>query len=108
MKQEKSEWAMLKSRRGRWKIKVSRDGEGLISFQLGWPQFVNQHTLSFGDFLLFQHVGGFNFNVLIFDPSCCEKDYSAVVQSKEDSTVNRRRPTKSEFLTCLSVNIFYF
>ncbi|XP_051220281.1 putative B3 domain-containing protein Os03g0621600 isoform X2 [Lolium perenne] len=44
----------------------------------GWEEFVNEHDLGKGDFLVFRYIGDSQFNVAIFDPSGCEKASSCV------------------------------
>ncbi|PIN12618.1 hypothetical protein CDL12_14771 [Handroanthus impetiginosus] len=81
VKQEKSEWATVKSRKGTWKIKVCRNYEGLMCFKDGWANFVNRHGLSIGDTVFFEHIGHLHFNALVFDPTACEKEF--VVEFKK-------------------------
>ncbi|KAL8529398.1 hypothetical protein ACS0TY_006719 [Phlomoides rotata] len=97
IKAEKSEWATLRSRRGRWEMGISRNGEGVVSFEAGWPQFVNHHSLKVGDFVLFQHVCGLKFNVLVFDRSCCEKEFG--VEPKDDSSRETEKESVISFDT---------
>lgn len=89
---------MLKSRKGTSKIKVCRNGEGEIIFQDGWPQFVDHHSLSIGDFLVFEHVGRLKFNVFVFGPNACEKEFLIEVKRESDNheAVNPSRPKKSK------------
>lgn len=93
LRQDKSKWAMLKSRKGRWMIKVRRNCEGLISFQFGWPQFVHHYSLSVGDFVVFEHLGTFNFNVFVFDPSGCEREL--LLESNNEAAENPKSNSKS-------------
>lgn len=113
LKQEKSEWAMLKSRKGTSKIKVCRNGEGVISFEFGWPQFVDHHNLSIGDFVVFEHVGGLKFNVFVFDHSACEKEFlieskREINKSADHEAVDPSRPKKSNSIFFYLWNYFLF
>ncbi|EYU23606.1 hypothetical protein MIMGU_mgv11b015827mg [Erythranthe guttata] len=88
LKEKKSKRAILKSSIGKWKIDVCRNNEGLICFENGWPQFVNDHCLSIGDFVVFEHTGDFNFNVSVFDHTACEKELS--IESKKERRENNK------------------
>ncbi|PIA47522.1 hypothetical protein AQUCO_01400276v1 [Aquilegia coerulea] len=44
-------------------------------FTDGWEDFAREHDLRVGDLLLFRHEGGFNFNVIVFDATMCERVY---------------------------------
>ncbi|KAL7153082.1 hypothetical protein ABFS83_04G141500 [Erythranthe nasuta] len=90
LKEEKSKRAILKSRIGKWKIDVCRNSEGLICFENGWPQFVNDHCLSIGDFVVFEHTGDFHFNVSVFDHTACEKEFPVEPKNErqENNTPN--------------------
>ncbi|KAL0420530.1 UNVERIFIED_CONTAM: B3 domain-containing protein REM5, partial [Sesamum latifolium] len=56
-------------------MNVCRDPEGLICFKNGWPQFVHDHGLRVGDFVVFEHTGDLHFNAVVFDVSACEKEF---------------------------------
>ncbi|OVA05169.1 B3 DNA binding domain [Macleaya cordata] len=47
----------------------------LRSRKQGWVDFMKEHDLKFGDFLVFEHKGNLVFNVFIFDPTNCEKEF---------------------------------
>lgn len=53
-----------------------RDERGSVFFQRGWEEFVSDHDLNTGDFLVFQYDGGRRFTVLVFEPTACEKEES--------------------------------
>jgi hypothetical protein len=55
--------------------------------QSGWEEFVNEHDLEKGDFLVFSYNGDSQFRVEIYDPSGCEK---------ASSCVSRNNPRPSE------------
>lgn len=50
----------------------------------GWESFVNAHDLNMGDFLVFKYNGDFLLQVLIFDPSGCEKSTSCSMENAID------------------------
>ncbi|CAN0899643.1 B3 domain-containing protein REM10 [Linum grandiflorum] len=46
------------------------------NFEAGWKEFVGEHDLHVGDFLVFRLVdAGMVFDVLVFEPSACERQY---------------------------------
>uniref|UniRef100_A0AB38Z7F1 B3 domain-containing protein n=1 Tax=Paeonia suffruticosa TaxID=45171 RepID=A0AB38Z7F1_PAESU len=70
----KSDTANLRSSRGGgekiWPVKLN--GRRLED---GWMDFIRDHDLHEGDFLLFRHLGNFVFDVTVFDPSTCVREY---------------------------------
>ncbi|KAF8377482.1 hypothetical protein HHK36_030862 [Tetracentron sinense] len=78
---EKWEKAVLKSGRGSWDVKVSRNSEGRLHLKEGWTAFVKHHKLSVGDFIVFEHKGDMVFHVLLFDKSGYENDYPLPVDA---------------------------
>ncbi|XP_020549255.1 B3 domain-containing protein Os01g0723500-like [Sesamum indicum] len=82
VREERSDWAIVTSRKGMWKMNVCRNPEGLISFVNGWPEFVSDHGLSVGDFVVFEHTGDLHFNAVVFDVSACNKEF--VVEFKKE------------------------
>ncbi|XP_026398680.1 putative B3 domain-containing protein Os03g0621600 [Papaver somniferum] len=57
-------------------IKMKRDGDDLYFFK-GWPEFVDEHSLEFGDFLIFEYKGSSKFKVKIYGQTGIEKDLRA-------------------------------
>ncbi|KAF8388729.1 hypothetical protein HHK36_025409 [Tetracentron sinense] len=63
--------ALLRSCRGKlWRVKINN-----LSFEEGWEDFARDHDLRVGDFLVFRYEEGMVFNVMVFDPNACERDY---------------------------------
>ncbi|KAF8388728.1 hypothetical protein HHK36_025408 [Tetracentron sinense] len=61
----------LRSCRGKsWHVKING-----LRFEEGWEDFARDHGLRVGDFLVFSYEEGMVFNVLVFDPSACERNY---------------------------------
>uniref|UniRef100_A0A0E0D3S2 TF-B3 domain-containing protein n=1 Tax=Oryza meridionalis TaxID=40149 RepID=A0A0E0D3S2_9ORYZ len=56
----------------------------ILVFGSGWESFVNAHDLNMGDFLVFKYNGDFLLQVLIFDPSGCEKSTSCSMENAID------------------------
>ncbi|XP_059659145.1 B3 domain-containing protein REM10-like [Cornus florida] len=78
---EKCEQALLRSRGlGKyWAVKVK--GRRLED---GWTDFAQTHELSVGDFLVFRHEGDMVFDVTVFKPSGCEREYTSLDISTTD------------------------
>ncbi|WOG84890.1 hypothetical protein DCAR_0104075 [Daucus carota subsp. sativus] len=55
-------------------VQVEKLEEGRFFFVNGWPQFVADHGLDYGDFVVFRLVQDSTFQVTVYDPSMCEKD----------------------------------
>ncbi|KAF9609017.1 hypothetical protein IFM89_012356 [Coptis chinensis] len=51
-------------------------------FEDGWEDFVRAHDLRIGDFLVFKHVGGLVFHVLMFDHTESERVYPSLDDQK--------------------------
>lgn len=85
-----SEEAILESCIGKWKMGLSRNCENdLICFRQGWPEFVDRHALSIGDFLVFEptnRVKHLHLHVYVFDSSACEKELS--IEKKATRAIN--------------------
>ena len=72
-KQDKNE-VVLRAKRGKtWEIKV--DHQQGYKFKDGWEYFCKYYGLQVGDFLVFKHRGNLVFDVLIFDPTACERKF---------------------------------
>uniref|UniRef100_A0A8I6WYN0 TF-B3 domain-containing protein n=1 Tax=Hordeum vulgare subsp. vulgare TaxID=112509 RepID=A0A8I6WYN0_HORVV len=55
-----------------WSIKVAGDTAGLV-LRSGWKEFLDAHGIEEGDGLLFKYSGASSFDVLMFDPTGCQK-----------------------------------
>ncbi|KAJ4966218.1 hypothetical protein NE237_018067 [Protea cynaroides] len=67
--------AVLKVPTGRkWQVEVKEIDES-VRFQNGWQGFMEYHSISVGDFLLFRYDGNSTFSVFIFNQGACEIDY---------------------------------
>ncbi|KAL2932512.1 hypothetical protein RDABS01_020030, partial [Bienertia sinuspersici] len=58
-----------------WEVHIIKTEEDVL-FSEGWENFVNDHNLKFGYFLVFCYVGDFSFDVSVFDPTGCENERS--------------------------------
>ncbi|XP_021318275.1 B3 domain-containing protein Os03g0619600 isoform X1 [Sorghum bicolor] len=61
--------------RGSYDVEVTEHCNKVV-FRHGWRQFVESHDIKENDYLLFRHVEGSCFEVLIFDTDGCEKMFS--------------------------------
>lgn len=62
-----------------WTTYLARRGEDYV-LENGWQDFVKDHSLNEGDFLVFRHVEDSMFNVLIFDTTGCEREGSYFIE----------------------------
>jgi hypothetical protein len=63
-----------------YEVEVYYDGRGEMYFRGGWPQFVEDHDLHQGFFMLFDyHYGTSKFDVKIYECTQCQKEYEAEV-----------------------------
>ncbi|XP_050216898.2 putative B3 domain-containing protein REM15 [Mercurialis annua] len=82
LREKKCEKALLRSSFGTkrdWHVKINER-----RFEDGWKEFAKYHELHVGDFLVFRHAGDLVFDVMVFDPSCCEREYSNFVHVKQE------------------------
>ncbi|PIA47521.1 hypothetical protein AQUCO_01400275v1 [Aquilegia coerulea] len=85
--------ARLRTKKSKKSWIVSTKG---CCFTDGWENFHNENDLHAGDFLLFEHKGGFTFDVLVFDDSMCEKAYPPLDGDAKDDEIVMEidKPTK--------------
>ncbi|CAB4265809.1 unnamed protein product [Prunus armeniaca] len=62
-----------------WAVELEQRRDGLF-FHKGWPGFVKDHFIESEDFLIFDYDGGSEFDVTIYDKTCCEKDVKAAAK----------------------------
>ncbi|MCL7049696.1 hypothetical protein MKW94_003212, partial [Papaver nudicaule] len=58
-----------------WSIGLTKKG-GVISFEHGWPEFIDFFSISVGHMLVFRYDGNSSFHVLIFSLLATEIDYA--------------------------------
>ncbi|KAF1863653.1 hypothetical protein Lal_00030724 [Lupinus albus] len=68
----------------KWKVNWIKHDSGDVWFQKLWERFAHSYSLSFGHFLIFRYEGRSNFQVLVFDISAVEIDYSSIKSTYED------------------------
>ncbi|XP_058069224.1 B3 domain-containing protein Os11g0197600-like isoform X2 [Magnolia sinica] len=68
-----------------WHVNLVANMNGLF-FQDGWKEFVRDHFLEVGYFLVFRYDGNLRFTVQIFDTSGCEKGNSFYANCCQESS----------------------
>ncbi|KAI6688211.1 hypothetical protein NL676_025039 [Syzygium grande] len=58
-----------------WTVGLIKE-EGALYFDGGWPEFVEDHSVQTGDFLVFQYDGEAGFQVRVFDPTMSPREAS--------------------------------
>lgn len=64
-----------------WAVELEQRRDGLF-FCKRWPGFVKDHLIELEDFLIFYYVGSSEFDVTIYDRSCCEEDVKAAAKRR--------------------------
>ncbi|CAA3002156.1 B3 domain-containing Os01g0723500-like [Olea europaea subsp. europaea] len=78
--------ATIRSGKGIWKICVGKSNRDTMFFEEGWGDFVRQHELTVGDIVVFEHVGGMDFNAFVFDYTACEKEFDDDLAEKYEGS----------------------
>ncbi|KAF2302829.1 hypothetical protein GH714_008585 [Hevea brasiliensis] len=100
LKGQKCEKAVLRSIAGKlWYVKVNG-----CRFEDGWEEFVRDHDLHVGDFLVFRHEGDMVFDVMVFDPSACQREYLSFDVKEEIETPEAEEVAKESDLGDLTKN----
>ena len=63
-----------------WRVKISDQ-----FLREGWRAFAVENELHVGDFVVFEHEENMVFEVLVFDPSHCERKYASIDDEKKCS-----------------------
>ncbi|XP_030446954.1 B3 domain-containing protein Os03g0212300-like [Syzygium oleosum] len=58
-----------------WTVGLIKE-EGALYFDGGWPEFVEDHSVQTGDFLVFHYDGEAGFQVRVFDPTMSPREAS--------------------------------
>ncbi|XP_030940253.1 B3 domain-containing transcription factor VRN1-like [Quercus lobata] len=59
----------------KWKVKLTQHAGG-VWFQNGWSEFASSYGVAVGHLLVFKYKGNSHFDVLIFDATATEIDYT--------------------------------
>lgn len=70
MNGKKLEKGILRRGCGKWDVKINNQ-----SFENGWAKFAEDNGLEVGDLSVFRHEGEMEFEIIVFDPTACERDY---------------------------------
>ncbi|GMI78518.1 hypothetical protein like AT5G66980 [Hibiscus trionum] len=68
-----------------WVVELVQKNDDLF-FDKGWADFVRDHSLECGDFLVFRYDSDLVFDVKVFDQSNCEKEVGFHCKCSQDST----------------------
>ncbi|XP_056691597.1 B3 domain-containing protein REM9 [Spinacia oleracea] len=85
------EFVVLRNRKSEqtWYVKVDLPN---YTFKKGWRKFCADHNLQIGDFLVFKHQRDMVFEVYVFDPSACEREFPGF---EDDSIAIQATPLAS-------------
>lgn len=75
-----------------WRIEVLKS-DNTLSLRSGWRDFVTANKIDENDLLLFKYSSSSSFDVLIFDPSGCEKAAHSIIKNEQ---IESESETKSE------------
>ncbi|KAL5780375.1 hypothetical protein ACOSQ2_011112 [Xanthoceras sorbifolium] len=81
-----------------WVVEMEKDVNGL-SFGSGWQEFVKDHALQVGDFLVFKYYGNSKFSVKIFGKTSCEK-VKGLAKRKNDTNNGNQNQARDEIQEC--------
>ncbi|XP_009389535.2 B3 domain-containing protein Os11g0197600-like isoform X2 [Musa acuminata AAA Group] len=98
-----------------WDVELVDSSNGL-RFESGWKEFVVDHAMEIGDFLVFRLEGCSFFSVLVFDATACEKEVAFLampscgnvatvrqfMHGKEEAVIDR--PHLQDIDTVIDVN----
>lgn len=77
-----------------WKVGLTREGRK-IWFNDGWHDFVKNHSILKDYFLVFEYAKNSTFDVLIFDKSACEIEYTCAEPENEKQNDGKKiKPRK--------------
>ncbi|XP_028055662.1 putative B3 domain-containing protein At5g66980 isoform X4 [Camellia sinensis] len=81
--------AKLKDHGGNvWHVEVEEDENG-VYFKNGWQRFASDHSLEFGNFLVFKYTGNSLFDVKIFGKNGCMKEEALANKHMNEETVEK-------------------
>ncbi|XP_038715559.1 B3 domain-containing transcription factor VRN1-like isoform X3 [Tripterygium wilfordii] len=73
---------ILRSHIGKSWIVRLEEVDKCIFFSDSWGNFVQDHSLEWGDFIMFTYEGSFEFHVNVFEKSGCEMDYVVASENR--------------------------
>ncbi|KAK9130132.1 hypothetical protein Sjap_010619 [Stephania japonica] len=88
--------AKLQNKMGEtWNVNMRSNDEEMW-LDKGWKEFVKDNEVNLGDFLVFKHKGNMVFDVLLFDPSACEKEYCSTSKKKNTAAKHKIAAPKQD------------
>ncbi|XP_057860590.2 B3 domain-containing protein Os01g0723500 isoform X1 [Cryptomeria japonica] len=87
-----------------WPAELCCTGTGM-TIEHGWKSFVSDHSIEFGDFLVFKHAGKSHFIIQIFGRSGCEKQSAFTVTSIESLMEEKDKMQNTQSLFFLENNL---
>ncbi|XP_027182274.1 putative B3 domain-containing protein REM15 [Coffea eugenioides] len=89
---ERSNYMLLRRGAREWRVKMSGQ-----SLEEGWRKFAVENNLEVGDFVVFKHEGNMVFDVRVFDPSHCEREYPWIHDVTSDEPKEEDIPSSKKF-----------
>ena len=86
----------------KWKVKLAQHAGGFW-FQNGWSEFASSHGVAVGHLLVFKYKGNSHFDVLIFDATAIEIDYTL----DDELQVHRMEDDESDDSSVEIIKHFY-
>ncbi|KAL1553416.1 B3 domain-containing protein REM-like 3 [Salvia divinorum] len=95
-----SRTAFLESRIGTWKVSLCKGNNGVICLEEGWPQFVERHALSMGEFVFFEHTGDLHFKLTAYKTNFCENLFPVQALIPLNNCKTEEQEEEEEESTC--------
>ncbi|KAH7658585.1 B3 DNA binding domain-containing protein [Dioscorea alata] len=76
-----------------WNVELVEDGKEM-AFEKGWKEFVADHSIVLGDFLLFGYEGSSCFTVLVYEKTACQKQFVSSPQGDDVSVAIENENTR--------------
>ncbi|TQD93060.1 hypothetical protein C1H46_021318 [Malus baccata] len=78
-----------------WTVGLEGREDGKFFFRKGWQNFVEDHLLEIGNFLVFKYDGDTKFDVKIYNPTGCEKEEAVAAKKTTGNQASIRNQKKS-------------
>ncbi|KAM0932993.1 putative transcription factor B3-Domain family [Dioscorea sansibarensis] len=76
-----------------WNVELVKDGKEM-AFEKGWKEFVADHSIVLGDFLLFGYEGSSCFTVLVYEKTACQRQFVSSPRVDDVSVVIENENTR--------------
>nr|XP_027083766.1 LOW QUALITY PROTEIN: B3 domain-containing protein REM17-like [Coffea arabica] len=97
---ERSNYVLLRRGVREWRVKMSGQ-----SLEEGWRKFAVENNLEVGDFVAFKHEGNMVFDVRVFDPSHCEREYPWIHDVTSETIGLRRNKARTRLTAKSGISI---